>query len=173
MQLFFLSVFLTLPQDQNPILPDKAGPGDQGSVSSPGGMSPISPQASTPLVKKSPNKTLQLPSPPEYVIDTDSELEQVRKHYYEMVTTGREEACAMSKELRCRLVRNTVISMISILRASQQGEDVRYPTRHEVTAMAKRLVEYYPMLRDEDKTHVSVIKILVISGVYGFISDCH
>ncbi|XP_034529792.1 uncharacterized protein LOC117805233 [Notolabrus celidotus] len=36
--------------DQNPTLPDKAGPGDTGPVSSPGGMSPILPQASTPLM---------------------------------------------------------------------------------------------------------------------------
>lgn len=147
--------FYTLTQDQNPTLPDKAGPVDTGPVSSPGGMSPICPQASTPLVNKTPKKTLQLPSPPEYVVYTDSELEQVRKHYFEMVSTGRQGECIMSKELRCRLVRNTVTSMISILRASQQGEEVRYPTRHEITAMARRLVEYYPMLQDEDKTHVS------------------
>ncbi|TKS64919.1 Protein unc-80 -like protein [Collichthys lucidus] len=57
----------------------------------------------------------------------------------------------MSKELRCRLVRNTVTSMISILRASHQGEELRFPSKHEVTAMAKRLVEYYPMLQDEDE----------------------
>ena len=48
-------------------------------------------------------------------------------------------------------------SMISILRASQQGEELRYPSKHEVTAMAKRLVEYYPMLQDKDEPikHVS------------------
>ncbi|KAL7402141.1 hypothetical protein ABVT39_010360 [Epinephelus coioides] len=149
------------PEDQNPTLPDKAGPVDTGPVSSPGGMSPICPQASTPLVKKTPKKTLQLPSPPEYVVYTDSELEQVRKHYFEMVSTGREGECIMSKELRCRLVRNTVTSMISILRASQQGEEVRYPTRHEITAMARRLVEYYPMLQDEDKTHMTIFKNLL------------
>ena len=47
--------------------------------------------------------------------------------------------------------------MISILRASQQGEELRYPSKHEVTAMAKRLVEYYPMLQDKDEPikHVS------------------
>lgn len=63
----------------------------------------------------------------------------------------------MSKELRFRLVRNTVTSMISILRASHQGEELRYPSKHEVTAMAKRLVEYYPMLQDKDEPikHVS------------------
>lgn len=74
-----------------------------------------------------------------------------------MVRTGREQQCVMSKELRCRLVRNTVTSMVSILRASQQGEMVRYPPKHEVTAMAIKIVEYYPMLQDKDKTmkHVS------------------
>ncbi|TKS64916.1 Protein unc-80 -like protein [Collichthys lucidus] len=68
-----------------------------------------------------------------------------------MACTGREGESAMSKELRCRLVRNTVTSMISILRASHQGEELRFPSKHEVTAMAKRLVEYYPMLQDEDE----------------------
>ncbi|TKS64929.1 hypothetical protein D9C73_027721 [Collichthys lucidus] len=68
----------------------------------------------------------------------------------------------MSKELRCRLVRNTVTSMISILRASHQGEELRYPSKHEVTAMAKRLVEYYPMLQDEDESikHMSMYSYL-------------
>ncbi|XP_078143695.1 uncharacterized protein LOC144542119 [Centroberyx gerrardi] len=114
--------------------------------------------SSTPLVKKSPRKTLQLPSPPEYVIYTDSELEQARKHYFEMARTGREGECVMSKELRCRLVRNTVTSMISILRASLQGEEVQYPSKHELTAMAKRVVEYYPMLQDKEKPvkHMSI-----------------
>ncbi|XP_048055127.1 uncharacterized protein LOC125273629 [Megalobrama amblycephala] len=69
-----------------------------------------------------------------------------------MVRTGREQQCVMSKELRCRLVRNTVTSMVSILRASQQGEMVRYPPKHEVTAMAIKIVEYYPMLQNKDKT---------------------
>lgn len=54
-------------------------------------------------------------------------------------------------------MRNTVTSMISILRASQQGEELQYPSKHEVTAMAKRLVEYNPMLQDKDEPikHVS------------------
>ena len=47
--------------------------------------------------------------------------------------------------------------MISILRASQQGEKERYPSKQEVTAMAERLVEFYPMLQDKDNPikHVS------------------
>ncbi|CAM4568579.1 unnamed protein product [Leuciscus chuanchicus] len=79
-----------------------------------------------------------------------------------MACTGREQECVTSKELRCWLVRNTVTSMLSILRASQQGEEVRYPPKHEVTAKAKRIVEYYPMLQDKDKTmkHLSIYNTL-------------
>ncbi|XP_029951060.1 uncharacterized protein LOC115391096 [Salarias fasciatus] len=137
-------------EDENSTSPDKADPGETGIVSPPRGAPPISPQASTPLVKRNPQKTLQLPSPPEYVLYTDSELELARKHYFEMARIGREEESTMSKELRCRLVRNTITSMISILREGQQGEELRYPCKHEVTAMAKRLVEYYPMLQEKD-----------------------
>ncbi|KAM4591916.1 uncharacterized protein PAE49_019527 [Odontesthes bonariensis] len=147
-------------EDENAPLPDNVGPDEAGT--SPRGTPPICPQTSTPLVKSSPKRTLQLPGPPEYVIYTDSELELARKHYFEMARTGRERECVMSKELRCRLVRNTATSMISILRASQQGEEVRYPSKHEVTAMARKLVEYYPMLQDKDKTmkHMSIYKNL-------------
>ncbi|KAF0042477.1 hypothetical protein F2P81_006009 [Scophthalmus maximus] len=53
--------------------------------------------------KEKPPKTLQLPPSPEYVVYTDSELEQARKHYFEMAHTSREGECAMSKELICRL----------------------------------------------------------------------
>ncbi|XP_039509527.1 uncharacterized protein LOC120464211 [Pimephales promelas] len=149
---------LISPEDENPTLPDQAGHSETRTVSALRGTPPITPQESTPLWKNSPKKTLQLPSPPEYVVYTDSELEQARKHFFEMARTGREQECVMSKELRCRLVRNTVTSMISILRASQQGEEVRYPPKHEVTAMARRIVEYYPMLQDKDKTmkHLSI-----------------
>jgi len=110
---------------------------------------------------KSPKKTLQLPSPPEYVVYTDSELEHARKHYFEMARTGREGDCVMSKELRCRLVRNTVTSMISILRASELGKEIRYPSKREVTSMAKILVEYYPMLQDKDETMKHVSDVVV------------
>ncbi|KAL6484017.1 hypothetical protein MHYP_G00088900 [Metynnis hypsauchen] len=54
----------------------------------------------------------------------------------------------MSKDLRCRLIRNTMTSMIAILRAKGDGD--RYPSKPEVTAMAKRIVLYYPMLQDRD-----------------------
>lgn len=45
-----------------------------------------------------------------------------------------------------------ITSMISILRASQQEEEVWYPLKHEVTATTRRIVAYYPMLKDKDKT---------------------
>ncbi|KAL6473701.1 hypothetical protein MHYP_G00172620 [Metynnis hypsauchen] len=54
----------------------------------------------------------------------------------------------MSKDLRCRFIRNTMTSMIAILRAKGDGD--RYPSKPEVTAMAKRIVLYYPMLQDRD-----------------------
>ncbi|CAB1440599.1 unnamed protein product [Pleuronectes platessa] len=40
--------------------------------------------------------------------------------------------------------------MISIARAT---EDSRYPTKHEVNAMAKRLVDYYPMIKDRSSNN--------------------
>ena len=47
--------------------------------------------------------------------------------------------------------------MVAILRASQQGDRLRYPSKHELTLMAERMVECYPMLQDKDKQikHVS------------------
>ncbi|KAK5866170.1 hypothetical protein PBY51_020380 [Eleginops maclovinus] len=42
-------------------------------------------------------------------------------------------------------------NMIAIARAS---EDSRYPTRYEVTSMAKRLVEYYPMIKEKSSDSV-------------------
>ncbi len=93
-----------------------------------------------------PPRTLQLPNP-EYVLYTDSELEHVRKAYFDLQRTGQERGCRLSKELRCRLVRNTVTNMVSIMRAS--STDYMYPSKNDILAMAKRLVEYYPMLRDD------------------------
>ncbi|TRZ04151.1 hypothetical protein DNTS_000398, partial [Danionella cerebrum] len=54
-----------------------------------------------------PPRTLQLPNP-ENVLYTDSELEHVRKEYFDLQRIGQERGCRLSKELRCRLVRNTV-----------------------------------------------------------------
>ncbi|KAI3353876.1 hypothetical protein L3Q82_005083 [Scortum barcoo] len=85
-------------------------------------------------------------SNPEYIVFTDSELEQVRRSYFEQKRLGTEHNVTLSKELFCRLIRNTMTNMISIARAT---EDSRYPTKHEVNAMAKRLLEYYPMIKDK------------------------
>ncbi|XP_066533784.1 uncharacterized protein [Hoplias malabaricus] len=105
------------------------------------------PVPSRPDVHKSvdPPRTLQLPNP-EYIVYTDSELEHVRGQYFEMQRVGQEDVCSLSKELRCRLVRNTVTNMVSIIRATTS--EFMYPSKNDVQAMAKRLVEYYPMLRD-------------------------
>ncbi|MGH0136884.1 UNVERIFIED_CONTAM: hypothetical protein FKN15_019561 [Acipenser sinensis] len=84
-------------------------------------------KGATPKKRAMPKKVLQLPSP-EYVIYTDTELEQVRKHYFEMKNIGREGGCILSKELRCRLVRNTMTNMVSILRETVEAEDVRSRT---------------------------------------------
>ncbi|XP_056121570.1 uncharacterized protein LOC130099788 [Rhinichthys klamathensis goyatoka] len=92
------------------------------------------------------SKFLKLPSP-EYVLFTDSELQHVRRAYFEQQRLGKESEVTLSKELFCRLIRNTMTNMISIARAS--SDDYKYPTKHEVLAMAKRLVEYYPMIKDK------------------------
>ncbi|KAJ8394481.1 hypothetical protein AAFF_G00044910 [Aldrovandia affinis] len=88
-------------------------------------------------------------SNPEYIVFTDSELEHVRRSYFEQKRLGTEHSVALSKELLCRLIRNTMTNMISIARAT---EDSRYPSKHEVNAMAKRLVEYYPMIKDRSSS---------------------
>ncbi|XP_035806358.1 uncharacterized protein LOC111571818 [Amphiprion ocellaris] len=82
-------------------------------------------------------------SNPEYIVFTDSELEQARRYYFEQKRLGTDHVEPLSKDLFCRLIRNTMTNMISIARAT---EDFRYPSKHEVNAMAKRLVEYYPMI---------------------------
>ncbi|KAL1252310.1 hypothetical protein QQF64_020106 [Cirrhinus molitorella] len=92
------------------------------------------------------SKFLKLPSP-EYVLFTDSELQHVRRTYFEQQRLGKEGDVTLSKELFCRLIRNTMTNMISIARAS--SDDYKYPTKHEVIAMARRLVEYYPMIKDK------------------------
>lgn len=106
------------------------------------------PVRSTP-VSKSPDKTVKVHSP-EYVLYTDTELEHVRKQYSDLERIGKERDCKMSKDLRCRLIRNTMTSMISILRATGDGESHMHPSKPEITAMAKRIVQYYPMLKDQD-----------------------
>ncbi|XP_057184432.1 uncharacterized protein LOC130550915 [Triplophysa rosa] len=71
----------------------------------------------------------------------------MRRTYFEQQRLGKEGDVTLSKELFCRLIRNTMTNMISIARAS--SDDYKYPTKHEVIAMAKRLVEYYPMIKDK------------------------
>ncbi|KAK0143224.1 hypothetical protein N1851_018650 [Merluccius polli] len=59
---------------------------------------------------------------------------------------GQEGDFSLSKDLRCRLIRNTVTSMIAIKRATE--DDFNYPCNRELTVMAKRIIGYYPMLKD-------------------------
>ncbi|KAG9281543.1 hypothetical protein AMEX_G61 [Astyanax mexicanus] len=94
---------------------------------------------------RSPSKVMKMPGL-EYALYTDSELEQARKYYFQQQLLGKEQECSLSKELRCRLIRNTVTNMISVTRATVK--DFTYPSKRDVIAMAKRLVEYFPMLRD-------------------------
>ncbi|KAJ8333940.1 hypothetical protein SKAU_G00412590 [Synaphobranchus kaupii] len=96
-----------------------------------------------------PGKVVKL-SFQEYVLHTETELEQVRKQYFELAKKGEESNCQMSKDLRCRLIRNTMTSMIATLRAKGNEESDRYLSKPEITAMAKRIVLYYPMLQDRD-----------------------
>lgn len=71
----------------------------------------------------------------------------MRRTYFEQQRLGKEGDVTLSKELFCWLIRNTMTNMVSIARAS--SDDYKYPTKHEVIAMAKRLVEYYPMIKDK------------------------
>lgn len=106
------------------------------------------PVKASPAKYTTPEKVVKL-SFPEYVLHTDTELEQVRQQYFELSKRGEQRDCQMSKELRCRLIRNTMTSMIAILRAKGDRESHRYPSKPEITAMAKRIVLYYPMLQDQ------------------------
>ncbi|KAK7886075.1 hypothetical protein WMY93_025696 [Mugilogobius chulae] len=92
-------------------------------------------------------KKVQLVSP-EYVIYTDTELEHARDEYLKTALWTGEYI--MPKDLRCRLIRNTVTSMIAIKRAN--GDEYKYPCVRELSAIAKRLIEYYPMLRDKSSS---------------------
>ncbi|KAJ8371609.1 hypothetical protein AAFF_G00306740 [Aldrovandia affinis] len=77
-------------------------------------------------------------SNPEYIVFTDSELEHVRRSYFEQKRLGTEHSVALSKELLCRLIRNTMTNMISIARAT---EDSRYPSKHEVLDELRRIIQ--------------------------------
>ena len=121
-------------------------------------MPPCQPQASTPISQTA-DKTMKMPDPPEYVVYTDTELEMVRSQYFTLLRNGKEKDCKMSKELCCRLIRNTVTSMVAILRASLMGNQVKYPSKVEMRAMAQKIVDYYPMLRDRDTFMPSVSSV--------------
>ncbi|XP_041964251.1 uncharacterized protein LOC121721413 isoform X2 [Alosa sapidissima] len=110
-------------------------------------MPPCQPQTSTPI---SSEKKMKMPDPPEYVVYTDSELDMVRSQYFALLCNGKENNYKMSKELCCRLVRNTITSMVAILRASPMVKEVRYPSKLEMRAMSQKIIDYYPMLRDDD-----------------------
>ncbi|XP_077939168.1 uncharacterized protein LOC144411419 isoform X2 [Gasterosteus aculeatus] len=110
-------------------------------------MPPCQPQTSTPI---SAEKKMKMPDPPEYVVYTDSELDMVRSQYFALLCNGKEKNYKLSKELCCRLVRNTITSMVAILRASPMGKEVSYPSKLEIRAMSQKIIDYYPMLRDDD-----------------------
>ncbi|XP_026048737.1 uncharacterized protein LOC113036543 isoform X3 [Astatotilapia calliptera] len=120
-------------------------------------VSQCQPQTSTPISYTA-DKKMKMPDPPEYVVYTDSELDMVRSQYFALLHSGKEKDCRMSKELCCRLVRNTVTSMVAILRASPMGKEVTYPSKLEMRAMSQKIVDYYPMLRDAD-THMPYLTI--------------
>lgn len=82
-----------------------------------------------------------MPDPPEYVVYTDSELDMVRSQYFELLRSGKASQSKMSKELFCRLIRNTITSMVAILRASALGQEQMYPSKGELRAVAEQIVD--------------------------------
>ncbi|CAL8259561.1 unnamed protein product [Arctogadus glacialis] len=139
---------------------DKGQESDLCASGTSSGTSDFSPTPTSSVSFPSPSTSLRSPSPrpqhgasrivqlvsPQYVIYTVTELEQARSTFFEKQRTGEEGEYMLSKELRCRLIRNTVTSMIYIKRAA--GDGFEYPCSRELTVMAKRLIDYYPMLRD-------------------------
>lgn len=121
----------------------------QPSATGGSGLSPEEPNTSKFVVVSS----------PEYIVYTDSELEQVRRSFFEQKRLGTDNIVDLSKELFCRLIRNTMCNMISIARTT---EDARYLTRPEVNAMAKRLVEYYPTIKDWVSIFISLLVFLFL-----------
>ena len=92
----------------------------------------------------------------------DSELEIVRSQYFALLCNGKGKDCKMSKELCCRLIRNTITSMVAILRVSPTGKEVKYPSKLEMKVMSQKIVDYYPMLQDAgtDMPYVSNVLFL-------------
>lgn len=124
--------------------------------------SPCQLKTSTPT---SDEKKMKMPDPPEYVVYTDSELDLVRAQYFALLRSGKERGFKMSKELCCRLIRNTITSMVAILRASPMGKEASYPSKLEMKVMSQKIIEYYPMLRDTDPNmpHVSIVFFILFS----------
>ncbi|KAM7366746.1 hypothetical protein PAMP_014696 [Pampus punctatissimus] len=123
--------------------------GETGTVSSLQGSPPVSPHTATPVVKKTPEKTLQLTTPPEYVIYTDSELELSRKQHFEMALTGRDGESSMSKELRCRLMSMYRYLQKQILNVkSPQKRQQPRPGRSSSTKI--RHIDFSPSDQGED-----------------------
>lgn len=120
---------------------------------------PCPPQTSTPI---SAEKTMKMPDPPEYVVYSDSELDLVRSQYFALLRNGKEKGFKMSKELCCRLVRNTITSMVAILRASPMGKQASYPSKLEMKVMSQKIIEYYPMLRDANANMPYVSNVFFI-----------
>lgn len=101
--------------------------------------------------------------PRSIIIITDSELKQAQRSYSEQKWLGTEHVMALSQELFCRLIRNVMTNMISIARAT---DDSSYPSKHQVNAIAKRLVENYPMIKDRSSNCEWVSTFLLLLFVY-------
>ncbi|CAL8291691.1 unnamed protein product [Gadus morhua 'NCC'] len=125
-----------------PPLPQHPFPSSLSSSNPLPSPSPISSPSSLPSPSPRPQhgRTVQLVSPT-YVIYTDKELELARSAFFDQQRAGKEGDFSLSKDLRCRLIRN------AIKRATE--DDFKYPCNRELTFMAKRLLDYYPMLRDQ------------------------
>ncbi|KAI9537913.1 hypothetical protein NQZ68_020895 [Dissostichus eleginoides] len=109
-----------------------------------------SPPRDSDLSNEEPNTSMFVTmSNPTYIVFTDSELELARRSYFEQKRLGNEHV-PLSKELFCRLIRNTMTNMISIARAS---EDCRYPSKHE-EHVAKKLQKRLSNVRSPRKSKV-------------------
>ena len=72
------------------------------------------------------------------------ELEHTQEHHSEMARLGRAEEGRTSKEMRC------------LLQEVPRGEDIHYPSKKELVDVARRIVQFYPMLQDkESDKHIS------------------
>lgn len=126
-------------------------------------MLPISPQTSTPSVKKNPQKPYSFPLLQNmWSIQTVSWSKLVSTTLRWPTPAERENVPCL-KSWYADWWGTPSPAWCSILRASQQGQEVRSRSKHEVTAMARRMVEYYPMPQDKDNTlkHVRYCNFVV------------